>query len=591
MDESRGISLVGQPETDFNITPTDTIPPRIAYTLTLPGYQQTYVRMSEPVVLSSRVNATPSNLFSGLPYSEIERTPESQITWVYYTNEEGYYTNNIPEGNLGYLLTLGSSLDIFNLTSLPTIDNNGSPGNGYFTVQDIVDQALMALDWSDPAATGFYSNYYKPPKYPINWNYSEYVWVRGNFHVKDPNFLKHLDHLPSGSGYLATDAWNNNQPEPYYIARGQPGSSATFFIPPDGSLSDVFLPSNRLLTPAMMTMLSNGVNVSPSNYETHIGNNPGGNDRVTRRITDILVSIAPSGPYLNNYFVWPVWARYTELSNPNQMSLGGDFWGGRETDIGLIWEFDGTKYLEARSIEFQARSLLDSSWEIDMILSTDIQQEYRNPPLAGQRGRNSGGMWLPESSDSLYRLIYFSQYAPNYRTAVRGSSTHPLYTFILNQDIISGTKLDFVFRIHNNDTSVSRDYDYLYAARLDIPRGSAPPPDWYRLVRPFSFDLQNVRLQRGGVTILNNVINSNVREQTFIRYHLVRPGRVTIQVFTLDGTLVKSIRRNEQRTAGEWTDAWDGTNTNNMPVARGMYFIRVVGPDIDEIRKVMVVKE
>jgi flagellar hook assembly protein FlgD len=61
-------------------------------------------------------------------------------------------------------------------------------------------------------------------------------------------------------------------------------------------------------------------------------------------------------------------------------------------------------------------------------------------------------------------------------------------------------------------------------------------------------------------------------------------------VFTLDGTLVKSIRRNEHRDVGEWTDVWDGTNNGGRPVVRGMYFVRVVAPDIDEIRKIMVVR-
>ncbi|MCL2181714.1 MAG: hypothetical protein FWB83_11385, partial [Treponema sp.] len=130
----------------------------------------------------------------------------------------------------------------------------------------------------------------------------------------------------------------------------------------------------------------------------------------------------------------------------------------------------------------------------------------------------------------------------------------------------------------------------LFIARLDIPHGSVIPNDWYAHVRPFGFDIQNMRTQRGGVTILNNVINSNNRENTYVRYVLSRPGRVTIQVYTLDGTLIRSIRRNEIRAAGEWTDAWDGTNNGGRPVARGMYFIRVVAPDIDEIRKVMVIR-
>jgi flagellar hook assembly protein FlgD len=57
----------------------------------------------------------------------------------------------------------------------------------------------------------------------------------------------------------------------------------------------------------------------------------------------------------------------------------------------------------------------------------------------------------------------------------------------------------------------------------------------------------------------------------------------------LDGNLVQVLYRGS-RPAGEYVDSWDGKNRGGRVVARGMYFIRIVGPDIDEIRKVMVVK-
>ena len=44
------------------------------------------------------------------------------------------------------------------------------------------------------------------------------------------------------------------------------------------------------------------------------------------------------------------------------------------------------------------------------------------------------------------------------------------------------------------------------------------------------------------------------------------------------------------RAAGDYTASWDGKNRGGRAVSRGMYFIRVVGPEIDEIRKVMIVK-
>jgi len=64
---------------------------------------------------------------------------------------------------------------------------------------------------------------------------------------------------------------------------------------------------------------------------------------------------------------------------------------------------------------------------------------------------------------------------------------------------------------------------------------------------------------------------------------------VTVQVFNLAGDLVKIIHRGRQGS-GEYLYTWDGSNRAGFTVARGIYYIRVTGPDIDEYRKVMVVK-
>ncbi len=64
---------------------------------------------------------------------------------------------------------------------------------------------------------------------------------------------------------------------------------------------------------------------------------------------------------------------------------------------------------------------------------------------------------------------------------------------------------------------------------------------------------------------------------------------VTIQVFDLEGDIIDVLHRG-RLTAGEHTFTWGGTNRGGRVVVRGIYFIRVVGPDIDEIRKVLIVK-
>ena len=122
----------------------------------------------------------------------------------------------------------------------------------------------------------------------------------------------------------------------------------------------------------------------------------------------------------------------------------------------------------------------------------------------------------------------------------------------------------------------------LYALRQTNPEDFLSLDLW-------SFRLKDIVNQRGGVTILNNVINSNDGEKVVIKVNQPQKGNVNVLVMTLDGNIVDYLQRGESE-AGEHYYSWDGSNRNGNPVARGMYFIRVTGPGLDETRKVLVVK-
>ncbi|MBW8003334.1 MAG: hypothetical protein FVQ80_15195, partial [Planctomycetes bacterium] len=125
----------------------------------------------------------------------------------------------------------------------------------------------------------------------------------------------------------------------------------------------------------------------------------------------------------------------------------------------------------------------------------------------------------------------------------------------------------------------------LYCGRVTNTGAS----DWYRYVRPWSFYIRDVRRQRGNVSILNNVINPTQGETVKLHYVLPSSGMVTIHVFDLKGDIVNVLYRG-RKDAGDYTTTWDGKNRGGRNVARGVYFIKVVGPGINEIRKVLVVK-
>ena len=158
----------------------------------------------------------------------------------------------------------------------------------------------------------------------------------------------------------------------------------------------------------------------------------------------------------------------------------------------------------------------------------------------------------------------------------------------------AGDEIQFLFRIKDedgNDFEIDNDGDDTTAP---IPLYAVWMPNTAVTTVPFldlwSFSLKDLKLQRGGVTILNNVINVSIREQTVVQVNMKESGNLSVCVTTLDGNVVKWLSKGHA-SEGVHNFKWDGTNKSGNPVARGLYFVRVVAPEIDETRKVMCVKD
>lgn len=105
----------------------------------------------------------------------------------------------------------------------------------------------------------------------------------------------------------------------------------------------------------------------------------------------------------------------------------------------------------------------------------------------------------------------------------------------------------------------------------------------------WSFRLESAVLQRGNVTIFNNVIDVNKGEMSVVRVNMPSEGRLDVIVMTLDGNIIRYLQHGTA-SAGEHNYSWNGTSKSGKKVARGLYFVRVFGNGIDETRKIMVVK-
>ncbi|MGA2614835.1 MAG: FlgD immunoglobulin-like domain containing protein [Spirochaetia bacterium] len=298
----------------------------------------------------------------------------------------------------------------------------------------------------------------------------------------------------------------------------------------------------------------------------------------THRISDLGLGQLTDGLFE------PVWAHDETIT------------GTSPTGIGLIQVggFDGSKWLRAHQ-----------NLTVEGHIHTVTTATYAGPtpyPAAGTASlwydinvtttlRTSGGLWLPPFTDNVTTPGGFSGLVPT-GAGGNGAATNVSESSSVSAQLrdfkIPGSDsrltdngvLDFIFRI---PTAAGPN---LYTARVVNPAAA----DWYNHITPWTFDLHDIRTQRGGATILNNVIRPEKGDLATLQYNQPSSGPVTIMVFDLSGSIVNVLTRVSSQAAGDYAVSWDGKNRGGRIVARGIYFVRIVAPGLDETRKVLVVR-
>ena len=223
-------------------------------------------------------------------------------------------------------------------------------------------------------------------------------------------------------------------------------------------------------------------------------------------------------------------------------------------------------------------------------------------------------VWIPsavpygdDSGTSVENVSPISALAPSVNSAnlfVAGEIDKNIGKFVLDWETLnkngysSGNQVSFLFGLADSDgipvkichapayDEISGIYKIemqpLFALRLKNAENPASLDLW-------SFKLKNTTLQRGNVTVFNNVIDANQGEMSVIQVNMPSEGKLDVIVMTLDGNVIRYLQHGTA-SAGEHSYSWNGTTKSGKKVARGLYFVRVFGNGIDETRKIMVVK-
>ena len=227
-----------------------------------------------------------------------------------------------------------------------------------------------------------------------------------------------------------------------------------------------------------------------------------------------------------------------------------------------ITVFDGSKKLPFINTSISLDIPIDSS-NVTLYLASKSDKKYWIPPI----GTPSLLYWAQKFPISLSSTLLLNV------DSSRSTSTQKVFIFPASLSQFKRAKgVEFMLF-----------YGDLPCARLENDKDILSFTLW-------KFEFHKTALQRGGVSIFNNVINVNRGEESTLEVATKTAGILTIQIMTIEGSIVKTIE-DEYKAVGSYSYRWGGVNESGGFVAKGIYFVRIVGAGIDEIRKILVIKD
>ncbi len=215
-------------------------------------------------------------------------------------------------------------------------------------------------------------------------------------------------------------------------------------------------------------------------------------------------------------------------------------------------------------------------------------------------------IWIPAATSDNVVVPVLDQFAEKTNSSARNKandSGKKNINFVLDKSYFtdgkmkSGDQVSFLFGLE--DLEVCHEPEITYTGSgVSFGTSNKTPLFALRLKKSgdyssldlWSFKLKDVIQQRGGVTVMNNVINASSGEEAYVKVNMTETGPLSVVVMTLDGNVVQYLHHGTA-VFGDHMFSWNGRTKSGKTVARGMYFIRVFGSGIDETRKVMVVKD
>lgn len=140
--------------------------------------------------------------------------------------------------------------------------------------------------------------------------------------------------------------------------------------------------------------------------------------------------------------------------------------------------------------------------------------------------------------------------------------------FDLLADVDGDGELELVFHSGTDDVGYNT---YVYSTKINVT------------------DAKTQSINTPNDFILSQNYPNPFNPTTTINYQISRPGSIKINIYDVNGRLVRQLI-NERKTTGKYSVTWDGKNEYGNPVASGNYFYQIVSEDFVQAKKMILLK-
>jgi len=77
---------------------------------------------------------------------------------------------------------------------------------------------------------------------------------------------------------------------------------------------------------------------------------------------------------------------------------------------------------------------------------------------------------------------------------------------------------------------------------------------------------------------------------TTIRYHLLKPAKVKIKIYNLQGKIVRNLISRDSGPTGFQYAGWDGTDNRGVNVSSGVYLYQLTANGLSKTKKMLLLQ-